>query len=163
MNKPIVGVVMGSKSDLECVNQTLELLDKFNIAYEVNILSAHRTCDETIDYAKKAYEKGLKIIIAAAGGAAHLAGVISGCTTIPVIGIPIKSSNLNGLDSLLSIVQMPAGVPVACVAIGNAGAKNAAVLALTILAAFDENYQNILKNYKLEMKEKVLNDNELLK
>ena len=135
--KPMVGVVMGSKSDLETVEETFKILEEFGIPYEKNVLSAHRTPDETIAYARSAYDRGLKVIIAAAGGAAHLAGVIAGCTTLPVIGIPMKSSTLDGLDSLLSVVQMPAGVPVATVAIGKAGAKNAAVLAATILGAFD--------------------------
>ena len=157
----IVGIVMGSTSDLDCVKNTMNLLDEFEIPYEVRVLSAHRTPDETIEYAKTAYDRGLKVIIAAAGGAAHLGGVIAGCTTVPVIGIPIKSSNLNGLDSLLSIVQMPAGVPVATVAIGNAGAKNAAVLTLTMLAAFDEKYHDKLVAYKKQMKEKVLANTEL--
>jgi 5-(carboxyamino)imidazole ribonucleotide mutase len=152
----IIGIVMGSTSDLECVKNTMNLLDEFDIPYEVRVLSAHRTPDETIDYAKTAYDRGLKVIIAAAGGAAHLAGVIAGCSTIPVIGIPIKSSTLDGLDSLLSIVQMPSGVPVATVAIGNAGAKNAAVLSLTILGAFDLKYHEKLVEYKKQMKEKVL-------
>ena len=158
MSEVLVGVVMGSKSDLNCVKNTLDLLIEFNIPYEVRVLSAHRTPDETVTYAKQAYQRGIKVIIAAAGGAAALAGIIAGVTTVPVIGIPIKTSTLNGVDSLLSIVQMPAGVPVATVAIGDAGAKNAAVLALTILAAFKKEYQDILVNYKAEMKAKVLKD-----
>lgn len=154
--KPIVGIVMGSMSDFDCVIETCNMLEEFDIPYEKIVLSAHRTPDETIAYAKTAYERGLKVIIAAAGGAAHLAGVIAGCTTLPVIGIPMKSSTLDGLDSLLSTVQMPAGVPVACVAIGKAGAKNAAVLTATILGAFDENYHQKIVAHKENMKKNVL-------
>ena len=150
--KPVVGVVMGSKSDLETVENTFKQLEEFGIPYEKVVLSAHRTPDETIEYARSAYDRGLKIIIAAAGGAAHLAGVIAGCTTLPVIGIPIKSSTLDGLDSLLSIVQMPAGVPVATVAIGKAGAKNAAVLAASILGAFDSGYHQKMIAHKETMR-----------
>jgi len=158
MSEILVGVVMGSKSDLKCVQNTLDLLKEFNIPFEVRVLSAHRTPKETVTYAQQAYQRGIKVIIAAAGGAAALAGIIAGVTTIPVIGIPIKTSTLNGVDSLLSIVQMPSGVPVATVAIGDAGAKNAAVLALTILAAFQPDYQTTLVNYKESMKAKVLKD-----
>ncbi len=154
--KPLVGIVMGSKSDLDTLENTFEELERLNIPYEKNVLSAHRTPDETIDYAKTAYDRGLKVIIAAAGGAAHLAGVIAGCTTLPVIGVPIKSSTLDGLDSLLSIVQMPAGVPVATVAIGKAGAKNAAVLCASILGAFDTSYHEVMLKHKEDMKKNVL-------
>lgn len=151
-----VAVIMGSKSDLEDVSETFKVLEEFEIPYEAKILSAHRTPDETIAYARSAYGRGIKIIIAAAGGAAHLAGVIAGCCTLPVIGIPMKTKTLDGLDSLLSIVQMPAGVPVATVAVGKAGCKNAAVLAATILGAFDEDIQKKVVEYKAEMKKKVL-------
>lgn len=154
--KPVVGIVMGSKSDLECVQNTFDQLEEFGIPYEKVVLSAHRTPDETIEYAKTAYDRGLKVIIAAAGGAAHLAGVIAGCTTLPVIGIPMKTSTLDGLDSLLSIVQMPAGVPVATVAIGKAGAKNAAVLTASILGAFDPAYHEKMMAHKEAMKHNVL-------
>lgn len=154
--KAIVGIVMGSMSDFECVKETCILLEHFDIPYEKIVLSAHRTPDETINYAKTARERGLKIIVAAAGGAAHLAGVIAGCTTLPVIGIPIKSSTLDGLDSLLSIVQMPAGVPVATVAIGKAGAKNAAYLCATILGAFDDEMHQKIVQHKEDMKTNVL-------
>lgn len=154
--KPVVGIVMGSKSDLETVEETFKILEEFGIPYEKSVLSAHRTPDETIAYARSAYERGLKVIIAAAGGAAHLAGVIAGCTTLPVIGIPMKSSTLDGLDSLLSVVQMPAGVPVATVAIGKAGAKNAAVLCATILGAFDPEYHEKMVAYKEQMRKNVL-------
>ncbi|MCI5773243.1 MAG: 5-(carboxyamino)imidazole ribonucleotide mutase [Erysipelotrichaceae bacterium] len=154
MNK--VAVVMGSKSDLDSVKHTMEVLDEFAIEYEVKILSAHRTPDETIAYARGLYERGFKVVIAAAGGAAHLAGVIAGCQTLPVIGIPMQTKTLDGLDSLLSIVQMPAGVPVATVAVGKAGCKNAAVLAATIIAAFDDAMHDKLVAYKEDMRKKVL-------
>lgn len=160
--KILVSVVMGSMSDLDCVKNTFRMLEKFAIPYEAKVLSAHRTPDETIAYAKSAYARGIKVIIAAAGGAAHLAGVIAGCTTVPVIGIPMKTSTLDGLDSLLSIVQMPAGIPVATVAVGNAGAKNAAVLAAAIIGAFDESVHEKLTAYKQEMKENVAAQNEQL-
>ena len=155
--KPVVGIVMGSMSDYEGnVSLTCEMLESFGIPYEKKVLSAHRTPDETIAYARSAYQRGLKIIIAAAGGAAHLAGVIAGCTTLPVIGIPMKTSTLDGLDSLLSIVQMPSGVPVATVAIGKAGCKNAAVLAATILGAFDPQIHQKMVEHKEAMKNNVL-------
>ncbi len=154
--KPVVGVVMGSKSDLETVENTFDQLEEFGIPYEKIVLSAHRTPEETIEYARTAYDRGLKVIIAAAGGAAHLAGVIAGCTTLPVIGIPMKTGTLDGLDSLLSIVQMPAGVPVATVAIGKAGAKNAAVLAASILGAFDPVFHEKMDAHKAAMRKNVL-------
>ncbi len=156
MSKPLVAIVMGSLSDLDAVKDTFEVLDSFQIPYEAKVLSAHRTPDETIKYAKEAYDNGIKLFIAAAGGAAHLAGVIAGCSTLPVIGIPMKTSTLDGLDSLLSIVQMPAGVPVATVAIGKAGCKNAGVLAATIIGAFDSDMHDKIVSYKEEMKTKVL-------
>ncbi|MCF0109327.1 MAG: 5-(carboxyamino)imidazole ribonucleotide mutase [Erysipelotrichaceae bacterium] len=155
MTQTLVSVVMGSKSDLPEVEETFKVLEEFGIGYEVRILSAHRTPDETIAYARSCRERGIRIIIAAAGGAAHLAGVIAGCQDLPVIGIPMKSG-LNGLDSLLSVVQMPAGVPVATVAIGKAGCKNAAVLAATIIGAFDEEMHQKVASYKEKMKKTVL-------
>ena len=132
------------------------MLQSFNIEYEVKILSAHRTPDEAIAYARKAYDRGIKVLIAAAGGAAHLAGVLAGVTTVPVIGVPMSTNMMGGLDSLLSIVQMPSGVPVATVAVGKAGAKNAAVLALTILGISEEEYHDKLVEYKEEMRKSVL-------
>lgn len=155
MSKPLVSVVMGSLSDLDAVKNTFEVLKDFEIEYEAKVLSAHRTPDEAIAYAREAYDRGIKVIIAAAGGAAHLAGVLAGCSVLPVIGIPMKST-LDGLDSLLSIVQMPAGVPVATVSIGKAGCKNAAVLAATIIGAFDSKMHDKLVAYKDEMRKKVL-------
>lgn len=157
MKKPIVAVIMGSKSDLEYVKNTFDILNEFEIEFEARILSAHRTLDETVSYVKGLYERDFKVVIAAAGGAAHLAGVIAGCTTLPVIGIPIKTSTLDGLDSLLSIVQMPKGVPVATVAIGQAGCINAGILAATIIGAFDKEMHKKIESYKNNMKDQVLN------
>jgi len=160
MSKEIkVAVVMGSISDEKVVQFTLDTLAEFGIGYEKRILSAHRTLDETVDYARGAYDRGIKVIIAAAGGSAHLAGVIAGCCSLPVIGIPMETNMMGGLDSLLSIVQMPAGVPVATVAIGKAGAKNAAILVATIIGAFDETMHKRVNEYKESMKENVLANN----
>ncbi|MFV0552717.1 MAG: 5-(carboxyamino)imidazole ribonucleotide mutase [Anaerorhabdus sp.] len=156
MSNVQVAVIMGSKSDFVDVKETLNVLDEFGIAYEVKILSAHRTPDETIAYGRGAYDRGIKCIIAAAGGAAHLAGVLAGCQSLPVIGIPMKSATMDGLDSLLSVVQMPAGVPVATVAVGKAGCKNAAVLAATMIGAFDTKMHAKVVQYKEDMKRKVL-------
>src|SRR6058998_862959 len=134
-NKPLVGITMGSDSDLKVMIQASEFLEKNHVPYEMEIVSAHRTPDLMFEYAKTAKRRGLKVIIAGAGGSAHLPGMIASLTTLPVIGVPIVSHNLNGMDSLLSIVQMPAGVPVATVSIG--GARNAGLLAVRILAAAD--------------------------
>ena len=130
---PLVAVVMGSKSDTEALKPTLEVLNQLGIDYEVNVISAHRTPEKARQFGQSAREKGFEVIIAAAGGAAHLPGVVASWTTLPVIGIPLASSELKGVDALYSIVQMPSGIPVACVAIGSAGAKNAAFLAAQIL------------------------------
>jgi 5-(carboxyamino)imidazole ribonucleotide mutase len=146
-----ISIVMGSKSDYETVKETLKILDDFKIAYEKQVLSAHRTPEDMVDYAKNAQERGIQVIIAAAGGAAHLPGMIASLTQLPVIGIPIKSSALDGLDSLLSIVQMPAGVPVLSVAIGVAGAKNAALGALRILALNNPEISAKLLAYSVDM------------
>ncbi|MGD7046193.1 5-(carboxyamino)imidazole ribonucleotide mutase [Jeotgalibacillus proteolyticus] len=132
-----VGVIMGSTSDWPTMKKACELLDELEIPYEKQVVSAHRTPDLMFDYAGSARERGLKVIIAGAGGAAHLPGMVAAKTTLPVIGVPIQSKALNGLDSLLSIVQMPGGVPVATVAIGDAGAVNAGLLAAQMLSAFD--------------------------
>ena len=137
MNKPLVAIVMGSDSDLEIMNECAKSLDGFGIPYEIDITSAHRAPRKTAKFASEAAGRGIKIIIAAAGGAAHLAGVIAAETTLPVIGVPIPSTSLNGMDSLLSTVQMPAGIPVATVAVGKAGATNAGILAAQILALSD--------------------------
>src|SRR5262252_845881 len=137
MSKPQVSIVMGSDSDLEIMREAGKALDDFGIAYELDVTSAHRSPDRSADFAKKAAERGIKVIIAGAGGAAHLAGVIAAHTILPVIGVPIPSTSLNGMDSLLSTVQMPAGIPVATVAIGKAGATNAGILAAQILGLAD--------------------------
>jgi 5-(carboxyamino)imidazole ribonucleotide mutase len=137
MSKPQVSIVMGSDSDLEIMREAGKALDDFGIAYEMDVTSAHRSPDRTAEYARKAADRGIRVIIAGAGGAAHLAGVIAAHTSLPVIGVPIPSTSLNGLDSLLATVQMPAGIPVATVAIGKPGATNAGILAAQILALSD--------------------------
>jgi 5-(carboxyamino)imidazole ribonucleotide mutase len=133
MSKPLVSIVMGSDSDLDIMREAAKALEDFGIAYEIDVTSAHRSPDRTADYARKAAGRGIRVIIAGAGGAAHLAGVIAAHTTLPVIGVPIPSTSLNGMDSLLATVQMPAGIPVATVAIGKPGATNAGILAAQIL------------------------------
>jgi len=141
---PQVGVVMGSKSDMEAMQPGLDLLKELGIDFEVNVISAHRTPEKARQYGQTARERGLEVIIAAAGGAAHLPGVMASWTTIPVIGIPLPSGELKGVDALYSIVQMPGGIPVACVAVGSAGVKNAAYLAAEILGL---KYDKIRKAY----------------
>jgi phosphoribosylaminoimidazole carboxylase PurE protein len=133
MSKPVVSIVMGSDSDLDIMREAAKALEEFGITYEIDVTSAHRSPDRTADYARKAADRGIRVIIAGAGGAAHLAGVIAAHTTLPVIGVPIPSTSLNGMDSLLATVQMPAGIPVATVAIGKPGATNAGILAAQIL------------------------------
>jgi 5-(carboxyamino)imidazole ribonucleotide mutase len=133
MSQPLVGVIMGSTSDWETMKEACAILDELEVSYEKRVVSAHRTPDLMFEYAEQAAERGLEVIIAGAGGAAHLPGMVAAKTALPVIGVPVKSSTLNGLDSLLSIVQMPGGVPVATVAIGKAGAVNAGLLAAQIL------------------------------
>ncbi|MBK7106767.1 MAG: 5-(carboxyamino)imidazole ribonucleotide mutase [Ignavibacteriae bacterium] len=161
MNKsPLIGIIMGSDSDLPIMEKAFEVCKEFEIPFEVKILSAHRTPDEHANYAKTAFERGLKVIIAAAGMAAHLPGVTAGNTILPVIGVPIKSKFQDGLDSLLSIVQMPPGIPVATVAID--GAKNSALLAVQILATSDKNLQQKFILYKQKMAEESLKKNEKL-
>lgn len=144
-----IGIIMGSDSDLHVMSEAAVLCKEFEIPYELRIVSAHRTPDDMAQYGKSAVERGLKVIIAGAGGAAHLPGMVASFTTLPVIGVPIKSNSLLGIDSLLSIVQMPPGVPVATVAI-NAG-KNAGILALQMLSISDENLQTKLEQYKVKM------------
>lgn len=156
---PKVLVIMGSKSDYEVIAETEKLLSEFGISNEVHIASAHRTPDKVLELSTKAQERGIKVIIAAAGLAAHLAGVIAAHTTLPVIGVPLEGSSLGGLDSLLSVVQMPQGVPVATVAIGKHGARNAAVLAAQILALFDDAVAYKLKKYRETMSDAVLKTN----
>ncbi|PTQ55075.1 MAG: Phosphoribosylaminoimidazole carboxylase catalytic subunit [Candidatus Carbobacillus altaicus] len=159
--RPLVGVVMGSRSDWETMKHTVALLNEFAISYEARVVSAHRTPDEMFHYAETASERGIRVIIAGAGGAAHLPGMIASKTHLPVIGVPVSSRQLNGLDSLLSIVQMPAGVPVATVAIGEAGAKNAAILAARFLALVDEHIRERLIAYQQRMHDQVLSDQDL--
>lgn len=153
--KPLVGIVMGSDSDLPVMEEAGKVLDSFGVRYEITITSAHRSPKKTRDYIRSAEEKGIKIIIAGAGLAAHLAGVIAAETTMPVIGVPINSSPLLGLDSILSTLQMPSGIPVATMALGKGGAKNAAILAVQILAIGDKSLQKKLKSYKKRLAEKV--------
>lgn len=149
--KPLVGILMGSDSDLPVMQEAAGVLESFGIPYEMTVSSAHRTPKRTSDYARNAERRGIRIIIAGAGSAAHLAGFIAAGTTLPVIGVPIDSSPLNGLDSLLSTVQMPGGVPVASMAIGKAGAKNAGIFAAEILSISDEKLRAKLKNHRVRM------------
>ncbi len=149
----MIGIIMGSDSDLPIMSKAAEILDRFDIPYEITVVSAHRTPDRMYQYAKTAEERGIKVIIAGAGGAAHLPGMVASLTHLPVIGVPIKTSSLNGLDSLLSIVQMPAGIPVATVAINNA--ENAALLAISILGISDKEISKKLKDYKESLKNMV--------
>jgi 5-(carboxyamino)imidazole ribonucleotide mutase len=155
--RPLVGIMLGSASDLAQVEPAKDILKEFGVPFELKILSAHRTPDHAIKYAAEAESNGLEVIIAAAGGAAHLPGVVAAKTLLPVVGIPIKSKSLNGLDSLLSIVQMPAGIPVATVAID--GAANAALLAVTIMAAKHPELRVKLRRYRKSLEEKVLGAN----
>lgn len=154
MNKNI-SILMGSQSDLETVHEAINLLKEFKVSFEVKVLSAHRSPKELADYVERAPGKGIKVFIAAAGGAAALAGVVASHTILPVIGIPIETKSLKGLDSLLSTVQMPQGIPVACMAIGKAGAKNAAIFALEILGITDRKIASRLLRYKKEMRLKI--------
>ena len=145
---PIVGVVMGSKSDTEALKPALEILEQLGIEYEVNVISAHRTPEKARQYGMTARERGIEVIIAAAGGAAHLPGVLASWATLPVIGVPLAAGELEGVDALYSIVQMPAGIPVACVAIGTAGVKNAAYLAAEILGIKHKNIHEAYAEYR---------------
>jgi 5-(carboxyamino)imidazole ribonucleotide mutase len=154
MSEPLVGIIMGSDSDLPVMNEAAQVLKELNVAYEISVLSAHRTPEQTIQYAKSAEERGLEVIIAGAGGAAHLPGIVAALTPLPVIGVPIQSASLQGLDSLLSIVQMPAGVPVATMAINNA--KNAGILAAQILGVKAPDIRDRVKNYKKRLEQIVL-------
>jgi 5-(carboxyamino)imidazole ribonucleotide mutase len=157
-----VGVIMGSQSDWETMKNACDILDELQIPYEKKVVSAHRTPDLMFTYAESAYDRGLRVIIAGAGGAAHLPGMVAAKTVLPVIGVPVKSSNLNGLDSLLSIVQMPGGVPVATVAIGKAGATNAGLLAAQILATTDETLRAKLIERRERTQQAVLESSEQL-
>ena len=147
----LVGIIMGSQSDWEVMKEAKDQLDEFSITNEQLIISAHRTPNRILDYAKKSLENGVKVIIAGAGGAAHLPGMMASHSQIPVIGVPIESTSLNGIDSLLSIVQMPKGIPVATVSIGKTGAKNAAILAAEILSLQDKQIRDKLLSWKVSM------------
>ena len=152
--KKEIGIIMGSDSDLPVMKQAAEVLDELQIPYELTVVSAHRTPDRMIDYARGARRNGLKVIIAGAGGAAHLPGMVASLTTLPVIGVPIKSSNsIDGWDSILSILQMPGGIPVATVALD--GAKNAGILAASMLGMTDQNIADKLDQYKIDLRKKV--------
>ncbi len=155
MAKPLVGVLMGSDSDLPIMQEAAAMLREFGIEYEMTIASAHRTPKKVLEYAQSAERRGLKVLIAGAGWAAHLAGVIASQTTLPVIGVPIDSSALKGIDALLSTVQMPGGVPVATMSLGKSGAKNAGIFAAQIIATHDVKIANRLKVYKVEMERDV--------
>src|SRR5256714_8772113 len=163
MSKTLVSIVMGSDSDLEIMREAGKALDEFGIAYEIDVTSAHRSPDRTADFARKAAENGIRVIIAGAGGAAHLAGVIAAHTTLPVIGVPIPSTSLQGMDSLLATVQMPAGIPVATVAIGKAGARNAGILAAQILAGSDPALAKKLAAFKQKLAAGVAEKSQKLK
>jgi len=156
-----VGIIMGSDSDLPIMEDAVKILKEFGIGYEVKVLSAHRTPNQHAEYSKTAVDRGLKVIIAAAGGAAHLPGVTAAQTTLPVIGVPIKGKSLEGMDSLLSIVQMPPGIPVATVAVN--GAKNGALLAVSILALVNSDIQSKLIDYKKKMEKESLAKNDNIK
>ena len=151
MSKPLVSIVMGSDSDLEIMREAAKALDEFGIAHEIDVTSAHRSPDRTAEYARRAAGRGIRVIVAGAGGAAHLAGVIAAHTTLPVIGVPIPSTSLNGMDSLLATVHMPAGIPVATVAIGKPGATNAGILAAQILAIVDGELAKKLDGHKQKL------------
>lgn len=157
----VVGVIMGSSSDQPIMQEAVDVLESFGIVAEMKVVSAHRTPEQMVDYAKSARERGLKVIIAGAGGAAHLPGMVASLTTLPVIGVPIKSTNsIDGWDSVLSILQMPAGIPVATVALN--GARNAGILAASILGASNERVAKRLAEFKEELKDKVREMNELM-
>ncbi|MAM69546.1 MAG: 5-(carboxyamino)imidazole ribonucleotide mutase [Gammaproteobacteria bacterium] len=161
MSKARVGIIMGSRSDLSVMQEAADMLDEFGISHEISVVSAHRTPEAMMDYAGSARERGLQVIIAGAGGAAHLPGMVASVTTLPVIGVPINSSNsIDGWDSVLSILQMPGGIPVATVALD--GAKNAGILAAEILGTSDEAIAAKLSEYKLSLQDKVRRMNEEL-
>lgn len=160
MDQPTVGIVMGSKTDLETMRPAAEILAEFGVPHEIKVVSAHRTPEDMVSYAKSAKERGIKVVIAGAGGAAHLPGMIASLTTLPVIGVPVQTRALSGVDSLYSIVQMPAGVPVATVSIGNG--KNAGLLALRILGASDSAIAEKLEAFRLSQIDAVAEMNRTL-
>jgi 5-(carboxyamino)imidazole ribonucleotide mutase len=152
--QPVVGIVMGSSSDFEVMNQAAAMLERFNVEFEIRVVSAHRTPEAMFEYGSSAKHRGLKVLIAGAGGAAHLPGMLAASTTLPVIGVPVALARLDGLDSLLSIVQMPRGVPVATVAIN--GAANAGLLALRVLATSSDSLSDQLETYRIELSAEAL-------
>ena len=154
MSQPQIGIIMGSDSDLPTMQAAIQICEEFDVAHEVTIISAHRTPERMVEYAKTAHERGLKVIIAGAGGAAHLPGMVAALTPLPVVGVPVKTSTLSGVDSLYSIVQMPGGIPVATVAIGNA--KNAGLLAVQILASQQPELLNRVVKYRQSLSEMVM-------
>jgi phosphoribosylaminoimidazole carboxylase PurE protein len=160
--KPLVGILMGSPSDRPVMEEAARILDQLHVAWEMRISSAHRSPEKTLDYARQARENGLEVLIAGAGWAAHLAGVVASCTILPVIGVPIESSPLQGLDALLSMVQMPPGVPVATTSIGKGGARNAGILAAQILALKDAGLRKRLVAFKKKMAAEVQQKDEAL-
>jgi len=155
MTAPLVGIVMGSDSDLKAMSGASEILERFKVPFEITIASAHRSPARVKDYTRSSKARGLKVLIAGAGGAAHLAGTLAAETSLPVIGVPLSSTSLNGLDALLATVQMPAGVPVATMAVGKAGARNAGILAVQILALSDQTLSGKLEEYKAELAQDV--------
>ena len=161
--KPVVAIVMGSDSDLAAMKEATKVLEEYDVPYELKILSAHRSPDATTEFAKLARVNGLKVIIAGAGGAAALAGVIAANTTLPVIGVPMETAELKGIDSLLSTIQMPSGIPVATVALGKAGAKNAGILALEILGLSDKRIEKNLSAFKRSLAKTIDEKNKSLK
>ena len=158
---PLVGVIMGSKSDWETMQHTCKILDDFGLSYEKKVVSAHRTPQLMAEYASTAAARGIKVIIAGAGGAAHLPGMTASYTSLPVIGVPVQSRALSGIDSLLSIVQMPAAVPVATMAIGQAGATNAGLLAARIIGTFDEKIFEKMEKYREQIRDVVINEHRI--
>ncbi|WP_454192552.1 5-(carboxyamino)imidazole ribonucleotide mutase [Paenibacillus sp. Marseille-Q7038] len=157
-----VGVIMGSKSDWETMSHACEVLEELGLSYEKKVVSAHRTPDLMFEYAESAYERGIKVIIAGAGGAAHLPGMVASKTVVPVIGVPVQTKALNGMDSLLSIVQMPGGIPVATVAIGKAGAVNAGLLAAQIIGSFDPEVAKRVTERRDRIRSEVLESSDTL-
>src|SRR5580700_2465577 len=155
---PLVGIIMGSKSDWETMRAAGETLTRFGVAHEAKVVSAHRTPEWMVEYASSAQERGLQVIIAGAGGAAHLPGMVAAHTLLPVLGVPVESQALKGMDSLLSIVQMPGGIPVGALAIGPSGARNAGLLAVAILANHRPELREKLRQYRIGMTEKVMKD-----
>ncbi|MCP1673057.1 5-(carboxyamino)imidazole ribonucleotide mutase [Natronocella acetinitrilica] len=157
-DSPLVGVIMGSRSDWETMRHADEVLTEFGVAHECRIVSAHRTPDLMVEYAREAEDRGLQVIIAGAGGAAHLPGMVAALTTLPVLGVPVESRTMKGIDSLYSIVQMPGGVPVGTLAIGSAGARNAGLLAVSILANHDDGLRAQLKVFRERQAQRVGED-----